>query len=206
MSSITSPEQDPKVEKILDAAKQAFMERGYAETSMDLVARRASASKTTLYTRFPSKEALFAATIERECCRRGVLDELEQVQGRSIAEALFCFGHRFLDLLASPEAVRVQQIVSGEAARFPELALLYFQNGPLRTIEAAERLFAAAARDGRLRSDDPAFMARQFLGMLKGFVDCEVLTGSDETLFDGPARDDYLRRAIILFLEGAAPR
>lgn len=204
MSIPPTSEQDPKVEKILDAAKQAFLERGYAETSMDLVAKQASASKTTLYTRFPSKEALFAATIERECCRRGVLLEPEDLHGQPIAEALFCFGHRFLDLLASPEAVRVQQIVTGEAARFPELAQLYFQSGPLRTIEAAERLFAAAVRQGQLRGDDPAFMARQFLGMIKGFVDCEAVA----TCMPIPPeqRDDYLRRAVDLFLAGAAPR
>ncbi len=203
MSTPIPPEHDPKVEKILDAAKQAFLERGYAETSMDLVARQASASKTTLYTRFPSKEALFAATIERECCQRGVRLQPEELRGLPIAEALFCFGHRFLDLISSPEAVRVQQIVDGEAARFPELAQLYFESGPQRTIEAAERLFAAAVRAGQLRDEGPAFMALQFLGMLKSAVDCEVASCGAASL---EGRDDYLRRAIALFLQGAAPR
>ena len=71
MSSLAAPQEtqqpDAKEEKILAAARDLFLELGYAATSMDLVAQRAKASKTTLYTRFPSKETLFAETISTEC-------------------------------------------------------------------------------------------------------------------------------------------
>src|SRR5687768_754702 len=80
--------QDPKAERILEAAKEAFMELGFAATSMDMVAQRARASKTTLYTRFPSKEALFAATISAECERRGMQFRPETFDGVPVEEAL----------------------------------------------------------------------------------------------------------------------
>lgn len=205
MNRITTAGHDPKGEKILDAAKQAFLERGYAETSMDQVAKQAKASKTTLYTRFPSKEALFAAAILRECRQRGLLVEPESLERLPIAEALFRFGQGFLALLSSPEAVRVQQIVSAEAPRFPELARVYYENGPARTIEAVAHLLAAAARDGQVRDGDHVLMARQFLGLLKSHVECEVWKGCALPLPAEP-RDEYLHHAVALFLEGAAPR
>jgi TetR/AcrR family transcriptional repressor of mexJK operon len=205
MNSLTPIEQDPKAEKILDAAKEAFLERGFADTSMDLVARRARASKTTLYTRFPSKETLFAAAIDRECRRRGLLVEPESLERLPIAEALFVFGQRFLELLSSPEAMRVQQIVAAEAPRFPELARLYYENGPARTIEAVAYLLGAAAHNGQVRDGDHVLMARQYLGLLKSHVECEMWKGCGLPLPTEHA-DTYLRHAVDLFIKGAAPR
>jgi AcrR family transcriptional regulator len=46
--------------EILDAAATCFMERGYAATSIDDVARRLRATKGRIYHHFPSKADLFA--------------------------------------------------------------------------------------------------------------------------------------------------
>src|ERR1700722_8250715 len=95
--------REPKEQQILAAAKELFLERGYATTSMDMVAQRARASKTTLYTRFPSKEALFAATITAECEARGMVFRPSDFDHLPIAEALHQIGRRFVDLICSPE-------------------------------------------------------------------------------------------------------
>jgi len=52
--------------KILEAAKPLFLASGYTATSMDDVAAQAGVSKTTLYKRYPSKAALFAAVISAQ--------------------------------------------------------------------------------------------------------------------------------------------
>jgi AcrR family transcriptional regulator len=54
---------DPRSE-ILDAAAACFMERGYASTSIDDVARRLGATKGRVYHHFPSKTELFAAIFQ----------------------------------------------------------------------------------------------------------------------------------------------
>jgi len=51
--------------RILDAAHEVFLERGLAGASMDEIAGLARAGKPTIYTRFPTKEALFAAVVMR---------------------------------------------------------------------------------------------------------------------------------------------
>jgi AcrR family transcriptional regulator len=51
-------------EAILDAARTAFAETGYHETSLDAVAERAGVSKALLYEHFSSKRELYVAMLE----------------------------------------------------------------------------------------------------------------------------------------------
>jgi AcrR family transcriptional regulator len=60
----TAPTSDPRRRALLDAALGVFMRFGYRKTSMDEVARAAQVSRQGLYLHFPSKEALFRATVE----------------------------------------------------------------------------------------------------------------------------------------------
>ena len=51
--------------RIVEAALVAFGRYGYRQTSMELVAEQADLSRQALYRHFPTKEALFAAAVER---------------------------------------------------------------------------------------------------------------------------------------------
>jgi AcrR family transcriptional regulator len=51
-------------EAILDAARSAFAERGFHETSLESVAERAGVSKALLYEHFSSKRELYVAMLE----------------------------------------------------------------------------------------------------------------------------------------------
>ena len=51
--------------RILDAAQKLFLEKGFAGASIDEIAEMAPASKPTIYSHFPGKEALFAAVVAR---------------------------------------------------------------------------------------------------------------------------------------------
>ncbi|WP_319937729.1 TetR/AcrR family transcriptional regulator [Allitabrizicola rongguiensis] len=47
--------------RILEAAKDLFLQNGLRGTSMEAIARKAGVAKPTLYARFPDKEAVFVA-------------------------------------------------------------------------------------------------------------------------------------------------
>ena len=51
--------------RILDAAQQLFLEKGFRSASIDEISELAPASKPTIYAHFPGKEALFAAVVAR---------------------------------------------------------------------------------------------------------------------------------------------
>jgi AcrR family transcriptional regulator len=55
---------DPRDEEILGAAFCTFTELGFHGATMLEIAKRARASKTTLYERFRDKEGLFQALLE----------------------------------------------------------------------------------------------------------------------------------------------
>jgi AcrR family transcriptional regulator len=66
---------------ILDAARDAFAETGYHETSLDAVAEGAGVSKALLYEHFSSKRELYVAMLEIH-----VVELIERIAG-AIADA-----------------------------------------------------------------------------------------------------------------------
>lgn len=196
-----TPRDDRKADQILDASKAVFLEHGYAGASMDLVAQSARVSKTTLYARFPSKEALFAATIHAECERRGMQFRAEDFDDLPVEEALCRIGRRFVDLIWSPEAVRVHQLVVGDAARFPEVARIFFESGPTKGRAAVVTYLRRAHEHGRLRVPDPLFAAKELLAMLQGGPWFELTLGIGAPP-PPEERDAFVRRVVALFLGG----
>ena len=60
-----SPEQNPSYQRILDAAKALFVEKGFPATSMGEIARRAKVVRATVYNNFADKEAIVAEIMRR---------------------------------------------------------------------------------------------------------------------------------------------
>jgi len=197
---------DGKTALILAAARAAFLETGYAAVSMDDVARRVRVSKATLYTRFPSKESLFAETVAMECRHYKLDVPIEELDGLPVENALLLIGMRLFDLLRSPEAVRIEQLVMGEAARFPEIAGLFMRDVLARLRGAVSRYIAHTVSRGLLIADDPVFVAGQFLSAVRN------ISYGDGGALDGfsPAgaedRTILVARTVALFLDGVRPR
>ena len=52
-------------DQVLDASEAVFASKGFHEATMQEIARKAEYATGTLYTLFESKDALFAAVVER---------------------------------------------------------------------------------------------------------------------------------------------
>ncbi|HVY86979.1 MAG TPA: TetR/AcrR family transcriptional regulator [Caulobacterales bacterium] len=52
-------------DRLLDAAFKLFMQKGYASTSMEQIAKEAGASTKTIYSRFPSKAEILRTVVRR---------------------------------------------------------------------------------------------------------------------------------------------
>jgi AcrR family transcriptional regulator len=64
-SAMGRPRDSSRDRAILDATLSLLTEVGYEQLSMEAVAGRSGAAKTTIYRRYPDKAALVAAAVER---------------------------------------------------------------------------------------------------------------------------------------------
>jgi AcrR family transcriptional regulator len=112
---------------IVDAAIDEFLEKGFAATRVEDIARRAGVAKGTIYLNFKDKEALFAAIVQQEIRPKvdtaalGPLPEetLRDYAGRVIVPLVS-------ELVNSRRAALIRLLI-GEAGRFPKLAEVYFR-------------------------------------------------------------------------------
>lgn len=155
-----------KRESILSAAKQEFHLRSFQGASMDQIAARANVSKRTVYNHFQSKQNLYltivADLLERA---RGAADTKfdpttnlwGQLRRIALAE---------VELMTSREYIELARLILPEYIRSPELArdlFLDFQ----RSGSGIMLWMREAHRQGRLRSEGPGMVSRQFIALLK---------------------------------------
>ena len=169
-----------KAESILAAAWQAFLARGFGAVSMDMIARDAGASKATVYAYFASKEELFGAVITREGERYFRGFSAGELDPRAVEASLAEIAHRFLDLVLSPEAIAINRIIIGEAARFPQLGEVFWRAGPERTRVQVEAFLRRAVAAGTLAIVDTRVAADQFVALLRGDIHQRQLLRLDD--------------------------
>ena len=112
-------------ERILDAAQRVFLARGLEGASVDEIAEVAHAGKPTIYARYPHKEALFAAVMERMVRRRTEIlaaGRLSAEAGSTIEERLTVFATLILKTALVDETIDLVRAAIAEARRFPSLA------------------------------------------------------------------------------------
>jgi AcrR family transcriptional regulator len=132
-------------QELLDAALTLFVEKGFAATRCEEVARLAGVSKGTLYLYYPSKEELFKAVV-----RHNVVSLISEGQGivagftGSSSELLACLLNTWWDRVGNTPAAGIHKIVLSEVRNFPELAQFYTDE----VIIPADVLFCSAVQRG----------------------------------------------------------
>ncbi|WP_233654214.1 TetR/AcrR family transcriptional regulator [Eggerthella lenta] len=71
-------------ERLLAAAREEFLEKGYEAASLRAIAERAGSSKGAIYVRYADKEALYAAVVDP------VIEELACSSPRSSTASASC--------------------------------------------------------------------------------------------------------------------
>jgi AcrR family transcriptional regulator len=168
-------------ERILDAAGRVFLERGFRGASVDEIAEAASAGKPTIYARFPSKQALFAAVIERLVRRNTSLDAFS-CAGNSIEQRLDALAALILTRVLTPETIGLIRVAVAEACRFPDLATSVNCMGRERPTEAVARVFGELAAADDIGASS-AFAPDQLSGTARRFLDLVVLPMLMRALF-----------------------
>jgi TetR/AcrR family transcriptional repressor of mexJK operon len=182
-------------ERVLEAAKEAFLSKGYS-ASMDSIASRALVAKQTLYNHFASKDALF-----EEVVRVATESILVALDGDSddLRSDLFRFAKAYRGATLSYSGIAMFRTLTSEAQRFPVLARAVYAVGPGQTLRQVALFMDKHMLAGRLRRDDPDLASEMLLGMLVGVDRTRFLLGVEappETLSDARTAliiDNFLR-------------
>ena len=195
-------EAERRDERLLEVAVDLFIERGFAATSIETIARTAGVAKRTLYARYPDKTALFTAAIRRlvEDWQRSVstLDTPEA----DVAETLRTLGHSLL-AGATPRTVALIRILYAEGPRFPELSVSTHENCLHYIWGEIARILEREIKRGRLHIEDPLFAAGQFHQLIAAEPFDRLLVGHPH-VFTDEERDSWVRRSVDLFLYGVS--
>ncbi|MBP0491856.1 TetR/AcrR family transcriptional regulator [Pararoseomonas indoligenes] len=185
------PDTSPKRTAILKAGAQLFMASGYANVSMDAVAKEAGVSKATLYAYFSGKEALFAAIVGERCT--AIASESEEMASHadSTDGALRELGRVWIRFLMSPQSLAIHRTVIAECTRFPDLAQAFYESGPGRGRAWLGRRLGEAQQQGKLRADaDPLVAADHLVGLIRGDLYMQAMLG-------GPVPDEAAMDAVV---------
>jgi AcrR family transcriptional regulator len=185
---------------IVAAALAEFCARGFADTRLDDVARRAEVAKGTIYLHFRDKEALFREIVGTMLVPLVAVLEAPppDIPIRQTLERLVDL---FVREIYATERRKVLRLVMTEGPRFPELAEFYYRNVVERAIAAMRALLRRAHARGELADDTlvrfpqlivaPGMVAIIWSGLFDRFEPLDVAA--------------MMRAHIGVLLEGCAP-
>jgi len=186
---------------LLDVAAKFFLEKGFAGASVTQIARAAHASKESFYSRYSTKEDLFRAVIRRQTDIRAAELHSVLVPHALPEKTLTSFGEIMLDRVLAEEALALHRTLYMEGRRFPELARIFYELGPARTIASLSKYLDEQVSKGRLLKLNSQLAAHQFMDLL---VTEMVMRGS-LGIFPKPTKMEKRKKVedtVAFFLRG----
>jgi TetR/AcrR family transcriptional repressor of mexJK operon len=187
-----------KSDPVLQAAKDAFIERGYRATSMDDVARHAGTTKRTVYNNFKSKERLLEAVVQATIAKlKATVPVLAEAAEK---RELTAYARRVFEISTWKGSIGMQRLFIAEGDSIPKLAEL-FLTSTSDAIERPIRLWLAARghKDG-----DAKVAASRWIGELTAQARLDRLLGKTAPYPQEPGRNELTRpddAAVILAIE-----
>ncbi len=146
--------------EIVQAALATFVERGYAGTKLEAIARRAGISKGTMYLYFPSKEALFRAVVDQAMVptiERG--EALEASFRGSSVDLLRAILLEWWDTIEGTPLPGLTKLMMSESGNFPEEARFFLHRVVRRRRALLARVLQRGIKRGEFRADLPLPLA-----------------------------------------------
>lgn len=153
--------KDARPGELIEAALAVFVERGYAATRMDDVAKYAGVTKGTMYLYFENKEALFKAMVrDRVVGHIAATEELVEQFGGSARDMFRLVADRCWARVVEGPMSGLARLVMSEVATFPDLARFYHDEVFARSMKLFEHALRVGMARGEFRRVDPAMTAR----------------------------------------------
>lgn len=202
-----TPKGLERQKRILDAAREVFLEQGYDNASINDIMCRAGGSLSTLYRLFGSKLGLFEAMMEQtsnQVFAAFQAFECSIKRQETPEQALKRYARLLLERVLSPEAVGLYRLITTDCSSEREqIQQLFYAQGPKRINEKLAGYLRVQVEQGVLQMNNPELAAFQFVDMVKGQFQLRAMLGM--TITDGEL-DTAVEQAVDIFLRGTTPR
>ena len=189
--------------RVLRVAQRAFLAMGYAETTLDRIAREAGVAKKTLYEHYGDKAGLFAVVVQG--LRGAWVDGLRQIviKAPDPREALYEVALHLLEMGTRGDMIALHRLLLVEARRFPEMIEGYYDpNGALLDMAPLACYLRQAVQAGRLQFEDIDLACEQFVFLVLGGIRVRMLRAVSVRPAE-PERARLARQAVRIFLHGS---
>lgn len=163
----------------LNAALDAFFERGFSAARMDDIAARAGVTKGTLYLYFNSKEALFTALVETFALPNIAQVEAAGKTGGGLSTIRTVMKLAPIMIRDTP-VPKIAKVLIGDAPAFPALASAYRKQVVERVLGVIANALAEARDAGDIEIDDPKLTARLVVAPIIMSAIWRIVFGHDQ--------------------------
>ena len=200
------PPRDPKAERvqaILAAALEEFVEQGFAAARLDAIAERAGIGKGTVYLYFDSKETLF-----EEAVRSVIMPVIEGIERPALAPQgdartlLRMMITTFYRQVVATDRRRILRLLIGEGPRFPRLIAFYHGEVVSRGMAALRSVLRYGVERGEFEARAAIEFPQVVMGPAMVAAIWTMLFGEIEPL----DLERFCDTHIDLLLRGLAPR
>jgi AcrR family transcriptional regulator len=183
---------------ILRRARHLFATRGFAETSMDGIAKACDIQKASLYHYFESKQRLLQELVDTEAARWAAHLKVYE-RGRTFDETLRLIGTTFLKEIEEDRAREFCKITMFESHKNPSI-LKALKESPTHNRKGFYAVFAKHL-DGKMPRKQISMVITQFMGGLIHYASLSRLRG--ENMCYEPYEDaEYVDQLVNIFVKG----
>ena len=201
----TREQAEARHEELLDRALDHFLDKGFEQATIEAIAADVGMTKRTVYARYPEKAALFRAAVHRAILRYAIPED--RIRATEVPGDLFLtltnIAMLRIDLVASPEGLKLQRIIQTESYRFPDIFIDTYEIGALPTVKFLARLLKRETEAGHLTIDDPFAAANAFMSLVVSGPVRFILAASAMPPEELEKSVDF---GVRLFLDGARRR
>ena len=198
-ASAGRPKDLEKRQRILEVARQLFLQHGYHGSSMDHIAKEAHVTKLTVYNHFQDKANLFSCAIE-ETCEKLMLGRSFQLQRAEdfvpMLEQICALSMHIINL---PEAIKLEHLLLQLAAEQNPLLENFYKASHLKMRAIWEQFFDQAQALGVLQFEQVNEVITLLMSLLFGYRHQEMLLGMNEVP-NAEQREQLIQEAIAIFL------
>jgi len=174
------PRDPERVKRVLEAAAVQFIEHGFGRASIEAIAKLSGVSKVTIYSYFPTKEALFEAAVGSSTDVVFASLPPGSLDPNKPEAALTMIGTSFLKLVRSDNVLGAFRMMFAAAGEHVDACTAFYREGPDKLIRLVADYLRAANAAGSLSIPSPDEAADQFLALFLGGAHIRVMLGMDK--------------------------